>query len=103
MRPTQHPNSLVDGSEIWKYASNGLFNPQTTNENEFNQTKTINIFGNAYIAINPIKGLELKSSFSPRLQKDMTGQYRGKWTKALQGTSAGATNNYRKNDYTDFV
>ncbi|MDR3062210.1 MAG: TonB-dependent receptor [Dysgonamonadaceae bacterium] len=103
MRPTQHPESLVDGSEMWKYASNGLFNPLTTNQNEFNQTKTSNIFVNAYLAVNPVKGLELKSSFSPRLQKDMIGQYRGKWTKANQGTTAGATNNYRKNDYTDFV
>jgi TonB-linked SusC/RagA family outer membrane protein len=103
MRPTQHPYSLVDGSEIWKYASNGLFNPLTTNQNEFNQTKTVNIFSNAYITLSPFKGLELKSSFSPRFQKDMIGQYRGKWTKALQGTAAGATNNYRKNDYTDFV
>ena len=30
MRPTQHPNSLVTGEEIWKYSGNNLFNPLVT-------------------------------------------------------------------------
>lgn len=102
LRPTQHPYSLVDGTEQWSYSSNGGFNALIANQNEFNQTKTINILANAYLSITPIEGLELRSSFSPQLQKDMTGQFRGTWTRANRGVNL-PTNNYRKNDYTNFV
>jgi len=103
MRPTQHPNSLVTGDEEWKYSSNGLFNPLVTNKNEFNKTKRLNLLGNIFIAVTPMDGLELSSSFSPNLTDDQIGQYRGVWTKALQGTAKGATNNLRKNNYLDWV
>lgn len=101
-RPTEHPYSLIDGSEIWNFSGSGTFNSLIANEYEFNQTKSINLLGNVYLAINPIEGLEFKSSFSPRFQKDMQGQYRGTWTRANRGTNK-PTSNYRKNDYTDFV
>lgn len=50
-----------------------------------------------------MNGLELRSSFSPNMTNDQIGQYRGVWTKALQGTAAGATNNLKKDNYTDWV
>lgn len=103
MRPTQHPNSLVTGEEAWKYSSNGLFNPLVTNENEFNKTKSLNLLGNIFIKLTPVKGMELRSSFSPNMTNDQIGQYRGVWTKALQGTAKGATNSLKKNNYTDWV
>lgn len=103
MRPTQHPNSLVDGKEAWKYSSNGLFNPLVTNKNEFNKTKTLNLLGNIFVKLTPVKGLELRSSFSPNMTNDQIGQYRGVWTKALQGTAKGATNSLKKNNDTDWV
>lgn len=62
MRPTQHPYSLVTGEEIWKYTSNGMFNPLITNQNEFNKTKKLNILSNVYVKLTPVKGLELTSS-----------------------------------------
>ncbi|WP_218145358.1 SusC/RagA family TonB-linked outer membrane protein [Parapedobacter koreensis] len=99
MRPTQHPNSLVDGTELFRYPSNGLFNPLVTQQNEFNNTKATNILANAYVSLKPIEGLELRSSFSPYIVNTQVGQYRGVYTKALQGTAAGATNSLRK--YTD--
>lgn len=99
MRPTQHPNSLVDGTELWRYPSNGLFNPLVTQQNEFNNTKGTNILANAYVSLKPIAGLELRSTFSPYIVNTQVGQYRGVYTKALQGTAAGATNSLRK--YTD--
>ena len=100
-RPTEHPFSLVDGSEQWSMAG-GMYNSLITNKNEFNQSKAFNLLGNIYLSINPIAGLELKSSFSPRFQKDMQGQFRGTWTRANRGTNL-PTSNYRKNDYTDYV
>ncbi len=101
-RPTEHPYSLVDGSEQWNFSGSGTFNSLIANHHEFNQTKSINLLGNVYLAITPIEGLEFRSSFSPRLQKDLQGQFRGTWTRANRGTNK-PTSNYRKNDYTDFV
>ncbi len=102
LRPTQHPYSLVDDSEQWNYSSNGSFNALIAGQNEYNETKSINLLANAYITITPINGLELKSSFSPRFLKDKQGQFRGTWTRANRGVNP-ATSNYRMNDYTDFV
>ncbi len=103
MRPTQHPNSLVTGEEQWRFPSNGLFNPLVTQENEFNNVKSTNILGNAYLAVTPLKGLMIKSTFSPSLEDVRAGQYRGVYTKALQGTAAGGTNNMRRFSNTDWV
>ncbi|MCD8260305.1 MAG: SusC/RagA family TonB-linked outer membrane protein [Bacteroides sp.] len=103
MRPTQHPNSLVTDEEEWKYAGNGLFNPLVTNKNEFNKTNRVNLLCNLYLKITPVSGVDLRSSFSPNMTNDQIGQYRGVWTKALQGTAAGATNNLKKDNYTDWV
>lgn len=103
MRPTQHPYSLVTGEEIWKYTSNGMFNPLITNQNEFNKTKKLNILSNVYVKLIPVKGLELTSSFASNMTNDQIGQYRGVWTKALQGTAKGATNLLDKNNYTNWV
>ena len=103
MCPTQHPYSLVTGEEIWKYTSNGMFNPLITNQNEFNKTKKLNILSNVYVKLTPVKGLELTSSFASNMTNDQIGQYRGVWTKALQGTAKGATNLLDKNNYTNWV
>ena len=100
-RPTEHPFSLIDGTEVWAM-SGGMFNSLITNKNEFNQTKSMNLLANAYLSITPVKGLELRSSFSPRFLNERQGQYRGTWTRANRGTNL-ATSNYRKNDYTDYV
>lgn len=103
MRPTQFPNSLVDGASQWKYPSNGLFNPLITQNNEFNNTKGQTVLGNVYIKLDPVRGLELRSSFSPYVENYQAGQYRGVYTKALQGTAAGATSSLRKYTNTNWV
>jgi TonB-linked SusC/RagA family outer membrane protein len=102
LRPTQHPYSLVTGEEIWRF-SNGQFNHLISRENEFLKTKTTNLFGNIYLALTPANGLELKSTFAPYIENVQSGQYRGVWTKANQGTSAGATANMRKYTNTNWV
>lgn len=53
--------------------------------------------------LTPVKGLELTSSFASNMTNDQIGQYRGVWTKALQGTAKGATNLLDKNNYTNWV
>ena len=103
MRPTQFPNSLVDGTSQWKYPSNGLFNPLITQNNEFNNTKGNTVLGNVYLKLTPVKGLELRSSFSPYVENYQVGQYRGVYTKALQGTAAGATSSLQKYTNTNWV
>ena len=103
MRPTQHPYSLVTGEEFWKYPSNGMFNPLITNKNEFNKTKKLNILSNVFLRLTPLKGLDITSTFSANMTNDQIGIYRGVWTKALQGTAKGGTDQLDKNNYTDWV
>ena len=75
MRPTQHPNSLVTGEEIWKYSGNNLFNPLVTSKNQRSQVKSLNLQSNIYLKITPIENLELTSSFSPYFTQTSMGDY----------------------------
>lgn len=101
LRPTYHPTDLVTGEEMWSY-SNGQYNALTTQKNELNKTKKYNMLGNIYLAIKPIKGLTLKTTFSPNITINEIGQYRGRYTKANKGQNK-ATSNYAKNSYVDWV
>lgn len=85
-RPTQHPVSLIDGSEQWKFTSNGIFNPLTTQKNVTVQHRAMEAFGNIYLDVTPIKNLSLKTIFSPYLRARTSGRFRDTWSKALQGT-----------------
>ena len=102
-RPTQFPASLVSGQTAFSYPSNGLFNSLITQKNEFNNTKGSNLLGNLYVKLTPVKGLEVRSSFSPYTVNTQVGQYRGVYTKALQGTAAGATSSLSKATNTNWV
>lgn len=98
-RQTQHPYSLVTGELIRKFPSNGILNPFITQDNILEESKSLNLLGNIYVRINPIKGLEFKSSFAPYLTSKRDGRFRDTWSKALQGTSKPTafmrnTNNY---------
>ena len=101
LRPTYHPTNLITGEEEWAY-SNGQYNALVTGQNEFNETKTYNVFGNAYLEILPLEGLSVKTMFSPNINISEIGQYRGRYTKANKGTND-ATSNYAKNSTTDWV
>ncbi|WP_321332405.1 TonB-dependent receptor [uncultured Bacteroides sp.] len=101
LRPTYHPTDLVTGEEVWSY-SNGQYNALTTMKNELNKTKEYNLLSNIYLSISPIKGMEIKTTFSPNITINEIGQYRGKYTKANKGQNA-ATSNYAKNSYVDWV
>ena len=101
LRPTYHPTDLVTGEEMWAY-SNGQYNALTTMKNELNKTKKYNLLSNIYLAITPVKGLTLKTTFSPDINLEEIGQYRGKYTKANKGQNK-ATSNYAKNSYVDWV
>lgn len=101
MRPTYHPTDLTTGAEMWSY-SNGQYNPLVAIQNENNMNKTYNLIGNAYLEILPIKGMSIKTTFSPDLRINEAGQYRGKYTKANKGAN-NATSNYSKNSYTNWV
>lgn len=103
MRPTQHPNSLIDGKPIWAYTSNGRYNPLITEENELNQTKRMNVLANLYLAVTPMKGMEIKSTYSPYISNQQVGQYRGRWTNARKGSADGATAWMQKRTDTNWV
>lgn len=101
MRPTYHPTNLVSGADEWAY-SNGQYNPLVAVENEWNRTKSYNFLGNVYLEIMPVKGLSLKTTFSPDIKVNEIGQYRGKYTKANKGAND-PTSNYAKNSYNNWV
>jgi len=101
MRPTYHPYDLVSGEECWAY-SNGQYNPLIAMKNEYNKTKQYNLLGNIYLSLTPVKGLTLKTMFSPNITINEIGQYRGKYTKANKGQNE-ATSNYAKNSYVNWV
>ena len=103
MRPTQHPNSLVTGEEIWKYSGNNLFNPLVTSQNQRSQVKSLNLQSNIYLKITPIENLELTSSFSPYFTQTSMGDYIGVWTKAQQGTAKGAKANATKDNSLSWI
>lgn len=67
-----------------------------------NKTKKYNLLSNIYLNIKPIKNLSLKTTFSPNINLEEIGQYRGKYTKANKGQNK-ATSNYAKNSYVDWV
>ena len=66
-------DDLVTGEEMWAY-SNGQYNALTTMKNELNKTKKYNLLSNIYLAITPIKGLTLKTTFSPDINLEEIGQ-----------------------------
>lgn len=101
LRPTYHPTDLVTGEEMWAY-SNGQYNALTTMKNELNKTKKYNLLSNIYLEVTPMQGLTLKTTFSPDINLEEIGQYRGKYTKANKGQNK-ATSNYAKNSYVDWV
>ena len=101
MRPTYHPTNLVTGADEWSY-SNGQYNPLVAIKNEWNRTKSYNFLGNVYLELMPVKGLSLKTTFSPDIKINEIGQYRGKYTKANKGAND-PTSNYAKNSYTGWV
>ena len=101
MRPTYHPTNLVTGAEEWAY-SNGQYNPLVAMENEWNKTKQYNFIGNVYLELIPMKGLSVKTTFSPDFKINEIGQYRGTYTKANKGANK-ATSNYAKNSYMNWV
>ena len=101
MRPTYHPTNLVTGADEWSY-SNGQYNPLVAIKNEWNRTKSYNFLGNVYLELMPLKGLSLKTTFSPDIKINEIGQYRGKYTKANKGAN-NPTSNYAKNSYTGWV
>ena len=101
MRPTYHPTNLVTGAEEWAY-SNGQYNPLVAIKNKWNQTKQYNFLGNVYLELLPLKGLSLKTTFSPDYRINEIGQYRGTYTKANKGANK-ATSNYAKNSVMNWV
>lgn len=101
MRPTYHPTDLTTGAEMWSY-SNGQYNPLVAIKNESNMNRTYNVIGNAFLEILPVKGLSIKTTFSPDIRINEIGQYRGKYTKANKGAN-NATSNYAKNTYLNWV
>lgn len=103
MCPTQHPTDLITGETVYRFPGNNMMNPLTTLDNEAYRNKVINVLANVYLAITPVKGLELKSSFSPNLVANQVGTFYDVWSKEMGGGANGGKSSYDKNNYTNWV
>lgn len=83
-----------DGTTLKFFPDDGLVNVTNplTERNEYStQTRTLHAFGNIYLQFEPIKGLTLKTTFSPDASFERYGMYGGRNSATGRGQTARAT------------
>lgn len=91
LRPTYGRYNYVTGEEELKYGS-GQWNPYVTQKNQSWRYKKYDALMNAYIEIDPIKNLSLRTTFSPDIRFVDYGMWADKYTKRMQGSTNMAWN-----------
>ena len=91
LRPTYGRYNYVTGEEELKYGS-GQWNPYVTQKNQSWRYKKYDALVNAYLEIDPIKNLSLRTTFSPDIQFVDYGMWADKYTKRMQGSTNMAWN-----------
>lgn len=87
------------------------YNPFGYIEDDVKQSKSYRALGNIYFALTPVKGLSLKTTFSPNYSRVRTGQYSGAFASRTPQASVTSTDamdwtwdnqidyNFTKNDH----
>lgn len=91
LRPTYGRYNYVTGEEELKYGS-GQWNPYVTQKNQSWRYKKYDALINAYLEIDPMKNLSLRTTFSPDIQFVDYGMWADKYTKRMQGSTNMAWN-----------
>ncbi len=91
LRPTYGRYNYVTGEEELKYGS-GQWNPYVTQKNQSWRYKKYDVLANAYLEIDPIENLSLRTTFSPDIQFVDYGMWADKYTKRMQGSTNMAWN-----------
>ena len=91
LRPTYGRYNYVTGEEELKYGS-GQWNPYVTQKNQSWRYKKYDALINAYLEVDPIKNLSLRTTFSPDIQFVDYGMWADKYTKRMQGSTNMAWN-----------
>lgn len=68
-------NKIILGTVASGRQFSDYTNPLITNANWTEEYSRVNLFGNAFIQIQPVKGLTLKSTFMPRLYSGFSGTF----------------------------
>ncbi|MFD2572683.1 TonB-dependent receptor [Spirosoma soli] len=74
--------------------TNPLFEP----ENENRETRYLKYFGSLYLKINPVQGVEFRTSIAPDIEFNRFGQYDGVYTKNSIGQTARTLAQYNSNN-----
>ncbi|RYZ98207.1 MAG: TonB-dependent receptor [Sphingobacteriaceae bacterium] len=102
------PYDIKDGSltlmpgQVWDpktktYTGYGTFvNPLIELENSVNNTKTYNALGNLFLQFSPVKWINIRSTFSPKINSYKNGLFDGQQTQARNGLKGGAAKIYNR-------
>lgn len=97
----QPGGAAANGSLTGNSFTNNI-SPLKNLENSQENLRSFRVMGNAYIEITPLKGLTLRSQFSPHFRYSRLGYYRGKETQ--DRNSAGTNQAYMYNrEYLDYT
>lgn len=91
LRPTYGRYNYVTGDEELKYG-NGQWNPYVTQKNQSWKYKKYDLLANAYVEIDPITNLSIRSTYSPDIMFVDYGMWADKYTKRMQGSTNMAIN-----------
>jgi TonB-dependent starch-binding outer membrane protein SusC len=81
--------------ELESQVSNPLFDVM----NETRETKAVNLLGNIYLQISPLKWMSFTTCISPDVYFQRYGEYHGQYTKASAGNASSTKALYNSSNY----
>ncbi|UCS95839.1 TonB-dependent receptor [Echinicola marina] len=86
LRPTGSPYDENGDPQFFPlegetFITNPLFEP----DNITRETRTLNYLSNLSLAVTPVKNLKISSNFSPNIEFNRYGEYRGRYAKSTSG------------------
>jgi TonB-linked SusC/RagA family outer membrane protein len=100
VNPAETNDKDVDGYAFWMgIKDTQIQNPilEVAADNFQDETKVSSFLGNAFVQLDPLKGLSFRSSFSASVYNSRRGEFRGKDSKARLNKLPIASNSYQLN------
>ena len=101
LRPIAQPTDSEGNDQFYvqDYRPERFTNPRFDAENENTNYRQMNLFSNFFIDLKILKGLTIRSSFSPYLYYERIGYYADTYTKTNKGTNKPKANLTNNNGY----
>lgn len=101
LRPIAQPTDSEGNDQFYvqDYRPERFTNPRFDAENENTNYRQMNLFSNFFIDLKVLKGLTIRSSFSPYLYYERIGYYADTYTKTNKGTNKPKANLTNNNGY----